>query len=108
MALRVLSQTALASGTDTDILTGVQVASTVVTGLIVCNRANVAAAFRLWIRLKNVTTTNAQYILYDYQINPSDAPVFTFGISGLGFQPGDVLSARADTANLSVTVMGEG
>lgn len=106
MAIRVLSQTALASATDTDLLSGVQVSHVLVTCLVVCNRASTPATFRLWIKLQGITTTDAQYLMYDFPISPNDSPVFTFG-SGFGLKTGDVLSARASTANLSVTSIGE-
>lgn len=107
MPQRILAQVALAANTDTEILSGLLVEATTVTCVSVCNRSNTVAAFRLWVRTQGSVTATNQYEFYDYTILQNDAPKFTWGVDGLGLTPGDYLYARADTANITVTVHGK-
>lgn len=104
MALRCIAQVALAAATDTNVVDGTQVGPLHLRSLLVAERGGASALFRLWLRLRGEATANKQYFYYDLPIVPSDS--FTLSLD-IGMLPGDILMARASTANISINLFAE-
>jgi hypothetical protein len=104
MPLRCIAQAALATDTDTPIVDGTQVQPLHLKSVTFCERGGVAATLRFWLRLQGATTANKQYIFYNLPIVPSDSITLALDI---GMLPGDILMARANTANVSVNLFAE-
>ena len=104
MALRCISQVALASGTPTNIVDGTQVQPLHLRSLLVCERNGASATFRLWLRLQSEATADRQYLYYDLPIVPNDS--FTLALD-IGMLPGDIMMAQSSTSFVSVNLFAE-
>jgi hypothetical protein len=77
--------------------------STVVSTLVVANRAATAATYRIAIRPAGATLANEHYIAYDVTVGASDSTTLTLGIT---LATTDVVTVYASTANLSFNAFG--
>ena len=100
---RVLGQSAPSATTNTDAYTVPSGYSSVLSTIVVCNRAATAGTYRLAVRPAGATLANEHYIAYDTPIAGNDSTTLTIGIT-LGEL--DVITAYCSTANMSISVFG--
>lgn len=100
---KVLAQAATSATTSTDLYTVGSGKSTVISTIVVANRAAAPATYRIAVRVAGATLTNAQYIAYDVIVGASDSTTLTLGIT---LAASDVVTVYASNANLSFNVFG--
>jgi glucose-6-phosphate dehydrogenase assembly protein OpcA len=100
---KVLGQSAPAAVTNTNIYTVPAATQTVVSTIVVANRAASPATYRIAIRLDGATLANQHYIAYDVTVGASDSTTLTLGLT---LDPAEVITVYASTANLSFNVFG--
>ena len=76
---------------------------TVVSTLVVANRALTDATYRIAIRLNGATLANQHYIAFDVTVGGGDSTNLTLGLT---LDPSEVITVFASTANLSFNVFG--
>jgi hypothetical protein len=103
MAYKVLGQSAPAATTDTNVYTVPAATETVISTIIIANRAATAGTFRIAVRPDGATIANQHYIAYDVPIAGADSTTLTLGIT---MDATDVLTVRCSTADMSVNVFG--
>ena len=101
--LKILGQAALTATTLTDVYTVPADKSATISTLMVCNRGNTSATFRISVCVAGAADTTAQYIYYDQLVDANSTFAITVGIT---LAATDVVRAYATTANLSVNVFG--
>ena len=100
---KVLAQSAPSATSNTDIYTVGAGKQTVVSTIVICNRANTAASYRIAIRPDGAVLANTHYIAYDVPINANDSTTLTLGIT---IDAADVVTVYASNANLTVSIFG--
>ena len=100
---KVLAQSAPSATTATNIYTVPSSTATVLSTIVVANRAATAATYRIAVRPDGATLANQHYIAYDVAVGASDSTTITLGIT---MDAADVLTVYASTANLSFNVFG--
>ena len=102
-AYKVLAQSAPSATTATDIYTVPSSTSTVISTIVVANRAAAPATYRIAVRPNGATLANEHYIAYDVTVGASDSTTLTLGIT---LDAADVVTVYASTANLSFNAFG--
>ena len=102
-AYKVLAQSAPSATTATDVYTVPSATETVVSTVIIANRAATAGTFRLSVRPNGASQTNAMYLAYDVAIAANDSTTLTLGLT---MDAADVLTAYCSSADMSVNVFG--
>lgn len=102
-ALKILGQSAPAATTATDLYTVPASTQTVVSTMVVANRAASQATFRISIRVAGAASTNKQYLAYDVAVPANDSIILTLGVA---LATGDVITVYGSNANLSFTATG--
>jgi len=102
-AYKVLAQSAPSATTATDVYTVPAATETVISTVIIANRAATAGTFRISLRPDGGAQTDAMYIAYDVPIYPNDATTLTLGLT---MNAADVLTAYCSSADMSVNVFG--
>jgi hypothetical protein len=74
-----------------------------VSSIVVANRADTPAAFRIAIRPSGATLANQHYVAYDVSVGANDSTTITLGIT---LAATDVITIRSTSANLSFNVFG--
>lgn len=100
---KVLAQSAPSATTNTDIYTVPAQTMTVISTIVVANRAASSATYRIAVRPNGATLANQHYLAYDVTVGASDSTTITLGIT---MDAADVLTVYASTANLSFNVFG--
>jgi glucose-6-phosphate dehydrogenase assembly protein OpcA len=100
---KVLAQSAPSATTATDIYTVPSSTQTVVSTIVVANRAATDATYRIAVRPNGATLANQHYIAYDVTVGASDSTNLTIGIT---VDAADVITVYASTANLSFNIFG--
>ena len=100
---KVLGQSAPAATTATTLYTVPSATETVISTIIVANRAATAATYRIAIRPNGATLANQHYIAYDVTVGAGDSTTLTLGLT---IDAADVLEVYASTANLSFSAFG--
>ena len=100
---KVLGQSAPAATTATTLYTVPAATETVVSTIVVANRAATAATYRLAVRLNGATLANQHYIAFDVTIAANDSVALTMGLT---LDPAEVLEVYASNANLSFSAFG--
>lgn len=100
---KVLAQSAPAATTATTAYTVGAGKSTVISTIVIANRASTSATYRIAIRPAGATLSNEHYIAYDITVGASDSTTLTLGLT-LGAT--DVVTIYASTANLSFNFFG--
>lgn len=100
---KVLAQSAPSATTATDIYTVPASTQTVISTIVVANRAASAATYRIAVRPNGATLANQHYIAYDVTVGASDSTTITLGVT---VDAADVITVYASTANLSFNVFG--
>ena len=103
MAYKVLAQSAPAATTATDVYTVGSGIETVVSTVVIANRAAAAGTFRLSVRPNGAAQADQHYIAYDVPIAANDSTTLTLGIT---MDAADVLTAYCSSADMSVNVFG--
>lgn len=102
-AYKVLAQSAPSATTATDVYTVPSATETVISTVIIANRAGTAGTFRLSIRPNGASQTNAMYLAYDVPISANDSTTLTLGLT---MDAADVLTAYCSSGDMSVNVFG--
>lgn len=100
---KVLGQLAPSATTATTLYTVPAATSTIISTLVVANRANTAATYRVSCRIAAEADATKQYIAYDVTVGANDSTTLTLGIT---LAATDVVTVYASTANLSFTAFG--
>lgn len=100
---KVLGQLAPSATTATTLYTVPSATSTIVSTLVVANRANTAATYRIAVRPAGATLANEHYLAYDVTVGANDSTTLTLGIT---LATTDVVTVYASTANLSFNAFG--
>lgn len=103
MAYKVLAQSAPSATTATDVYTVGSGIETVISTIIIANRAAAAGTFRLSVRPNGASQTNAMYLAYDVPIAANDSTTLTLGIT---MDAADVLTAYCSSADMSINIFG--
>jgi hypothetical protein len=100
---KILGQSAPSATTNTSLYTVPADTQALISTLVICNRANTAASFRVACRPAGATLANQHYINFDVAIASNDSINLTLGIS---LAATDVLTVYGSSANLSFTAFG--
>lgn len=100
---KVLAQLAPSATTATTLYTVGSGKSAVISTLVVANRANTAASYRIAVRPAGATLANEHYMAYDVTVGANDSTTLTLGIT---LAATDVVTVYASTANLSFSAFG--
>lgn len=100
---KVLAQSAPSATTNTDIYTVPASTQTVISTIVVANRAAAPATYRIAVRPNAATLANQHYIAFDVTVGASDSTTLTLGIT---IDAADVITVYGSTANLSFNVFG--
>lgn len=100
---KVLAQSAPSATTATDIYTVPSSTQTVISTIVIANRAATDATYRIAVRPNGATLANQHYVAYDVTVGASDSTNLTIGIT---MDAADVLTVYASTSNLSFNAFG--
>lgn len=100
---KVLGQIAPSATTATEVYTVPSATETVVSSIVVCNRAGASGTFRLAVRPNGATLSDQHYISYDTPIDANDSIILTIGLT---LDAADVLEAYASSASMSISAYG--
>jgi len=103
MAYKVLAQSAPSATTATDVYTVPAATETVISTIIIANRAATAGTFRLSVRPNGGTQTNAMYCAYDVPVAANDSTTLTLGLT---VDAADVITAYCSSADMSINIFG--
>ena len=103
MAYKVLAQSAPSAATATDVYTVGSGVETVISTIIIANRAASAGTFRLSVRPNGGTQTNAMYCAYDVPVAANDSTTLTLGIT---MDAADVITVYCSSADMSINIFG--
>ena len=102
-AYKVLAQSAPSAATATDVYTVPAATETVISTVIIANRAASTGTFRLSVRPNGGTQTNAMYCAYDVPVAANDSTTLTLGIT---MDATDVLTLYCSSADMSINIFG--
>lgn len=95
---KVLGQLDITSATLTDLYTAPAGTETVISTVVIANRATSADTFRLALRTDGDAISDKHYLAYDVPVAANDSTTLTLGVA---MQATDVLSVRGGgTASL--------
>jgi hypothetical protein len=102
-AYKVLGQSAPSATTPTTLYTVPSATETVVSTIIVCNRATTAGTYRISVRPNGASLANEHYIAYDVSLAANGVTAYTIGLT---LDASDVLEVYASSANFSFSAYG--
>ena len=102
-AYKVLAQSAPSAATATNVYTVPAATETVISTVIIANRAATAGTFRLSVRPNGGTQTNAMYCAYDVPVAGNDSTTLTLGLT---VDAADVITVYCSSADMSVNIFG--
>lgn len=100
---KVLGQVAPSATTATTLYTVPAATSAVISTLVVTNRANTTATYRIAIRPAGATLADQHYIVYESTLAVSDAVFLTLGIT---LAATDVITVYSSSATTTYSVYG--
>jgi hypothetical protein len=100
---KVLGQSAPSATTETDLYTVPAATETIVSTLVVANRAATDATFRVSISVNGAATATKDYIAYDLSCGGNGINAFTFGLT---IDATDKVRVYASSADLSFSLFG--
>jgi hypothetical protein len=103
MAYKVLAQSAPSATTATNVYTVGSGVETVISTIIIANRAASAGTFRLSVRPNGGTQTDAMYCAYDVPVAPNDSTTLTLGLT---LDATDVITVYCSSADMSINIFG--
>lgn len=102
--LKVLGQSYPTAATTTTLYTVPAATSAMCSTLVICNQSTTAAdSVNIAVRIAGAALTNAQYIIYQMPIQPSNTYTATIGIS---LATTDVVSCYATNGTSSFNLFG--
>ena len=102
-AYKVLAQSAPSAATATNVYTVPAATETVISTVIIANRAATTGSFRLSVRPNGGTQTNAMYCAYDVPVAANDSTTLTLGIT---VDAADVITVYCSSADMSINIFG--
>lgn len=102
-AYKILGQVAPNATTETDLYVVPAATETIVSTIVVANRAATDATFRITVSPNGAATANAQYLAYDVSCSGNGINAFTFGIT---LDATDKIRVYASSANLTFSAFG--
>ena len=102
-AYKVLGQSAPSATTDTTLYTVPSATETVVSTIVIANRAASAGTYRVAIRPNGATLANSHYLAFDVAIAANDSTALTLGIT---IDASDIITVRASSADMTFTAFG--
>jgi hypothetical protein len=102
-AYKVLGQSAPSATTDTTLYTVPAATETVISTIVIANRAATSATYRIAVRPNGATLATSHYIAYDANIPANDSIALTLGLT---IDATDVVTIYASTANLTFGAFG--
>jgi len=100
---KVLGQVAPSANTDTDLYTVPGSTQTVASTLVICNQNATNITYRVAVRPAGAAIATKHYISYDVMLPPNSNDFLTLGLS---LAATDVVTVRANTANVSFNLSG--
>ena len=100
---KVLGQVAPSATTATTAYTCPSATQTVISTIVVANRAASAGTYRISLRPNGATQANEHYLAYDVAIAANDSTALTLGIT---CDASDVITVYASSANMSFNIFG--
>jgi hypothetical protein len=100
---KVLGQVAPGATTDTTLYTVPSATESVISTLIVANRASTSATYRIAIRPNGATLANLHYIAFDVLVAANDSTTLTLGLT---LNAADIITVRSSSADLSFSAFG--
>lgn len=101
--LKVLGQSAPSATTETTLYTVPDKTQTTISSLVVCNRAGTGGTYRVNVSVAGATTSNKEYLFYDYAINANTTQAHVIGIT---LNQTDELKIYASSGDFSFNVFG--
>lgn len=102
-AYKVLAQSAPLAAIATDVYTVPVATETVISTIIIANRAANSGTFRLSIRPAGAQQSNLHFIAFDVPISGNDSTTLTLGVT---MRATDVLTAFFSSADMSINIFG--
>ena len=102
-AYKVLAQSAPSAATATNVYTVPAATETVISTVIIANRAASAGTFRLSVRPNGGTQTNAMYCAYDVPVAGNHSTTLTLGLT---VDATDVITVYCSSADMSINIFG--
>jgi len=100
---KVLGQIAPSATTETDLYTVPAATETILSSLVVANRAATSATYRISVSVNGAATATKDYLVYDAVINANSTTALTLGIT---IDATDKVRVYGSTANLSFSAFG--
>ena len=100
---KVLGQSAPSATTNTDVYTVPSDRESVISTIVIANRADTAETFRLAVRPNGAAIADQHYLAYDVPIAANDSTTLTLGLT---LDATDVITFYASSANMSINVSG--
>jgi len=100
---KVLGQSAPSATTNTDVYTVPSARESVISTIVIANRADTAGTFRLAVRPNGAAIADQHYLAYDVPIAANDSTTLTLGLT---LDATDVITFYASSANMSINVSG--
>jgi glucose-6-phosphate dehydrogenase assembly protein OpcA len=100
---KVLGQSAPSATTNTTLYTVPADTSAVISTIVIANRANSNASYRIAIRPAGSTLANQHYIAYDVTVGAFDSTTITLGLT---LAATDVITVYGSTADISFNAFG--
>lgn len=100
---KILGQSAPSATTSTDLYTVPAATETIVSSLVISNRAASSSTYRVSISSNGAALANEQYLVYDATINANDTIALSLGIT---LDATDKIRVYASSANLSFNAFG--
>jgi len=100
---KVLGQVAPSATTETDLYTVPAATETILSSLVVANRAATSATYRISVSVNGAATATKDYLVYDAVINANSTTALTLGIT---IDATDKVRVYGSTANLSFSAFG--
>ena len=100
---KVLGQSAPSATTNTDVYTVPSARESVISTIVIANRAATAGTFRLAVRPNGAAIADQHYLAYDVPIAANDSTTLTLGLT---LEATDVITFYASSANMSINVSG--
>jgi hypothetical protein len=101
---KVLGQLATSATTEADLYTVPASTSTVISSLVICNRAATVATFRVSVSVGGGATANKDYLYYDVLMPPNDTFIATIGMT---LATTDKIRVYTSGASVSWNLFGE-
>ena len=100
---KVLGQSAPSATTNTDVYTVPSARESVISTIVIANRADTAGTFRLAVRPNGAAIADQHYLAYDVPIAANDSTTLTLGLT---LDAADVITFYASSASMSINVFG--